>query len=397
MPQRIARAQKMQYNERMVLSAVLSKPAKTLPQKLDKPYVKVCFVYASNGVYKAEFFTKTQVFHKVYTCAEFEAFIKEFAGLHFKHCVQRTENTEIVLLANKKGKITQIERPLIHGTICNVEKANDRKKNYFIAEGMHVPFLIALGVMTSNGKIVKSKYDKFRQVNRFLEFIDDVLPSLQNRPLRIVDFGCGKSYLTFAVQYFLSELQHIDAEIIGLDLKESVVNDCNRLARQLCCTNLHFQTGDIANYRSEVPPDMVISLHACDTATDYALSYAVQSGAKVILSVPCCQHELNVQLSKYKNSGIAFAPFMRYGLLQERFAALATDALRAEILEQSGYSTQVLEFIDMEHTAKNILLRAVRRVQPDLQAKVSAKARADALLQALGARPLLADLQSVHQ
>jgi SAM-dependent methyltransferase len=217
--------------------------------------------------------------------------------------------------------------------------------------------LIELGVMTKEGKIVNAKYDKFKQINRFLEFIEDVLPFLdKTREQTILDFGCGKSYLTFAMYYYLKELKGYRIRIIGLDLKKQVIEECNELARRFGYDELTFCEGDIASYEGVRQVDMVVSLHACDKATDYALYKAVQWDAKVILSVPCCQHELNAQM----NNEI-MKPLFRYGLIKERMAALATDALRAEVLELVGYKTQILEFIDMEHTPKNILIRGIKR------------------------------------
>ena len=238
-----------------------------------------------------------------------------------------------------------------------INMSHDRKKKYVLEEGVPVPFLQDLGVMTQDGKIVHAKFDKFRQINRFLEFIEDILPQLDSgRELTILDFGCGKSYLTFAMYYYLRELKGYDVNIIGLDLKTDVIEKCNHLAVKYGYEKLHFYQGDIADYEGVSSVDMVVTLHACDTATDYALAKAVEWGAKVILSVPCCQHELNKQIQNP-----VLQPVLEYGLIKERMAALYTDAIRAQILEYRGYNTQILEFIDMEHTPKNILLRAVFR------------------------------------
>ena len=210
--------------------------------------------------------------------------------------------------------------------------------------------------MTADGKIVRTKTDKFRQINRFLEFIEDILPRLdRDRELTIIDFGCGKSYLTFAMYYYLHELKGYNIRITGLDLKKEVIRDCSRLAEKYGYEKLRFLEGDIAEYEGTDSADMVVTLHACDTATDYALAKAVGWGAEVILSVPCCQHELNRQIANED-----LAPVMGYGLLKERFAAIVTDGLRAKYLEREGYETQLLEFIDMEHTPKNVLIRAVK-------------------------------------
>ena len=213
--------------------------------------------------------------------------------------------------------------------------------------------------MTATGKVIAQKYDKFRQINRYLEFVEDILPSLPSgREISIVDFGCGKSYLTFALYYYLKETKGYDVRITGLDLKADVIEKCNGLAEKFGYDKLKFYVGDIAGFKAEKGnlPDMVVTLHACDTATDYALEKAVKWGARVIMCVPCCQHELNKQIECE-----ILGPVMKYGLLKERFAALVTDGLRAQMLEEAGYRTQILEFIDMEHTPKNILIRAVRQ------------------------------------
>ncbi len=237
---------------------------------------------------------------------------------------------------------------------------HDRGKQYLIPEGRPCPFLAEIGVMTPSGQVKAAKQAKFRQVNRFLEFVDDVLPELPpNRLIRVIDFGCGKSYLTFAMHYLLTKLRGREVEIIGLDLKAEVVADCQRIAEKLDCRGLRFEVGDIAGYAAVGPVDLSVSLHACDTATDAALAQAVRWKAKVILAVPCCQHEVFGLLTDDSLPGL-----LRHGILKERFAALATDALRAALLEAVGYRTQVIEFIDLEHTPKNLLLRAIRSDQP---------------------------------
>ncbi|MDE7211235.1 MAG: SAM-dependent methyltransferase [Lachnospiraceae bacterium] len=263
---------------------------------------------------------------------------------------------------------------------------HNRKKNYILAEGKPVPFLLDLGVMTPEGRVVHARYDKFRQINRFLEFIEDILPELpKDRELSIIDFGCGKSYLTFAMYYYLHELKHYPLRIMGLDLKTEVIEHCNALADRYGYGGLHFLQGDIASYEGAEAVDMVVTLHACDTATDAALKKAVDWGARVILSVPCCQHELNRTI---KNE--VLAPVLRYGLIKERMAALITDGLRADLLEQLGYKVQVLEFIDMEHTPKNILLRAVKKNQIPVPAAKRAKREAyERCIRELGVAPAL--------
>lgn len=304
--------------------------------------------------FQFESFTKTQAFHENLTS---EA-AGERAALYmedFRQMQIETVKEDITILVSKKGKVT-VQRKKKKEEAQKADLSHDRKKRYILEEGIPVPFLRDLGVMTEDGKVIRSKTDKFRQINRFLEFIEDILPQLdRGRELTILDFGCGKSYLTFAMYYYLHELKKYDIRIIGLDLKKDVIRHCSSLAEKYGYEKLAFLEGDIADYDGVDQVDMVVTLHACDTATDFALAKAIGWNAKVILSVPCCQHELNGQM---KNE--ILAPVMDYGLLKERFAALATDGLRAKYLEREGYETQVLEFIDMEHTPKNILLRAVK-------------------------------------
>ena len=343
------------------------------------------------------------MFHKKLSAAELDDFLAAHAGTTFHACVERTETEEITILANKKGKMTRLAKP-IRAENAPVPTLN-RTKKYLLREGVPVPFLVHLGVMNAEGKVLAAKYDKFKQINRFLEYIDDILgdvlsarkaagrPVSAEQPLRVVDFGSGKSYLTFAVQYFLTDIRGIPCDITGLDLKEDVIAYCTALATQCKCKNLHFAVGDIAQYGEAAAPDIVMTLHACDTATDYALNYAITRGTTAILSVPCCQHELNAQLAKQPDS--PFAPLLKHGILKERFAALATDALRAEYLEQAGYKVQVLEFIDMAHTPKNLLIRAVKKqiagASPAVASNV-ARTEADALTHALGVTQTLGTL-----
>ena len=312
-------------------------------------------------VFQFESFTAKQAFHKN---LDRDAAVQELSGCagEFRQMQIETADAEYTVLISKKGKAT-IKRKQRREKAQAADLSHNRQKRYILEEGRFVPFLRDLGVMTEDGKIVRSRTDKFRQINRFLEFIEDILPQLdRDRELTILDFGCGKSYLTFAMYYYLHELKGYDIRIVGLDLKADVIRHCGRLAEQYGYDKLTFLTGDIADYDGVDQVDMVVTLHACDTATDYALAKAVAWNAKVILSVPCCQHELNAQFSAGGGSGDGLlAPVMDYGLLRERFAALVTDGLRAKYLERAGYETQVLEFIDMEHTPKNILLRAVKR------------------------------------
>lgn len=360
----------------MILSATFSKPTSLIHEKLGKNYEKIKLkIENSSGKtgYFVEMFTKTQVFHQHFSCEQIDSFINENIGITFKNCVYKTEDKIITLISNKKGKITKLQQP-ISNEKKNLDFLNERKKslnsskkikNYLLPENKPIPFLQVLGIMNSQGKIISSKYDKFKQINRFLEFINDILPEIQKKEdkiIRIVDFGCGKSYLTFAVHYFLTEIKSLKCEIEGIDLKQDVIDYCNSLVKQLNLQGLVFHTGNICDYKSKQNLDVVITLHACDMATDFALKYAVEKNAKVILSVPCCQHQINQQipnLSEFENS--VFEPLLKWGIIKEKFSSLVTDAIRGEWLENQGYKVQMLEFIDIEHTPKNILIRAVKK------------------------------------
>ena len=302
----------------------------------------------------------TKEFHKNLKKEELIRRVLAWMEHDFRQLQLESDNGMGTVLVSKKGKVTVKWKACMNGTGQTLESlVHNRKKRYLLEEGIPVAFLCDLGVMTQEGKIVHAKYDKFRQINRFLEFIDDILPKLpKDREITILDFGCGKSYLTFAMYYYFRELKKRDVRIIVLDLKDDVIRTCNGLAVKYGYDKLKFYQGDIASYTGESKVDMVVTLHACDTATDFALAKAVAWDAEVILSVPCCQHELNRQIRCDK-----MAPVMDYGILKERMAALLTDGLRAKLLENAGYETQILEFIDMEHTPKNLLIRAVKKQQ----------------------------------
>lgn len=342
--------------------------------------------------FQLESFTKTQAFHENLTgedaCRKIAGYMEQFRQMQFE-----TVREECTVLVSKKGKVT-IRRRRRQKEAQPADRSHNRKKRYIMEEGKPVPFLKDLGVMTEDGKIVRTKTDKFRQINRFLEFIEDILPRLERgRELTILDFGCGKSYLTFAMYHYLHELRGYDIRIIGLDLKKDVIDHCGKLADKYGYDKLTFLVGDIADYDGVDRVDMVVTLHACDTATDYALAKAVGWGAEVILSVPCCQHELNARFgggsgTERGECAADLAPVMDYGLLRERFAALATDGLRAKYLEREGYETQVLEFIDMEHTPKNILIRAVKTGRKNQRAAEEIKK----CIEFLGAEPALGRL-----
>lgn len=305
-------------------------------------------------VFQFEAFENNQAFHENVSAEEAVIKVQKYMEL-FKQLQMMTKTVNYTILVSKKGKVT-VQKKGVKGEVKKVDLSHNRSKKYILEEGVKVPFLYDLGVQTADGKIVKSRFDKFRQINRFLEFIEDILPQLaKDKEVTILDFGCGKSYLTFAMYYYLHELKGYDIRIIGLDLKKDVIRLCNELSEKYGYEKLKFLEGNIADYTGVDEVDMVVTLHACDTATDFALAKAVGWKAKVILSVPCCQHELNGQIQNDM-----LAPVLKYGLIKERMAALITDALRAEYLEGEGYDAQILEFIDMEHTPKNILIRAVK-------------------------------------
>ncbi len=333
------------------LSATFSNPR----EKGGTQKVKVRPILKQEALlFQCEEYRNNQVFHQNVMAEQAVELLAEYME-QFKQLQLETKQVRATVLVSKKGKMT-IQKKQQTGCAKQVDFSHNRSKQYILKEGVAVPFLQDLGVMTAEGKIVRTKFDKFRQINRFLEFVEDIVPQLKKeREITILDFGCGKSYLTFALYYYLHELKQYDVRIIGLDLKADVIRHCNALAEKYGYQKLKFLEGNIADYTGVDEVDMVVTLHACDTATDYALDKAVGWNAKVILSVPCCQHELNAQM---KNE--VLEPIMKYGLLKERMATLATDGLRAEYLEACGYDAQILEFIDMEHTPKNILIRAVK-------------------------------------
>lgn len=324
--------------------------------------------------YQVSEFVGRKVLHSNHSAADVKKKIIDYMTEDFKQAQINMTDAAATILSSKSKTLTckykkagqlKVQRDLSH----------NRTKKYIIQEGKPVAFMIDLGVMGQDGKIIRTRYDKFRQINRFLEYIEDILPKLdKQRELTIIDFGCGKSYLTFAMYYYLKELKGYNIRIIGLDLKADVIEHCNELRTRYGYDKLDFYVGDIATYKDVDKVDMVVTLHACDTATDYALAKAVKWGAEVILSVPCCQHEANRTIK----SDI-LSPVMEYGILKERMAAIVTDAARAKLLTANGYDTQILEFIDMEHTPKNLLIRAVKGGKEDISAREKTKDMLEAL------------------
>ncbi len=334
-------------------------------------------------------YTEKQVFHENLSKEEVTEKILQLM-LEYKQMQLTSKDVAATVLVSKKGTVTIKKKNNKVEATKKAELSHNRKKQYLIEPGEKAPFLVDLGVITKQGEIVHAKYDKFKQINRFLEFVKDVEENLpKDREAVIIDFGCGKSYLTFAMYYYLHEKKGYNIKMIGLDLKEDVISHCNALRDSYGYDKLNFLVGDIADYEDVSKVDMVVTLHACDTATDYALFKAVNWGASIILSVPCCQHELNQQMKKEKKQH-ELSGLMSYGLIKERSAALFTDAIRAEILKEQGYQVQILEFIDMEHTPKNILIRATKPLgKPRIRIGEGKNANYREAMKYLGVHPIL--------
>ena len=330
---------------------VLSKPGKAVEYRRVNVFKKA-------GSYQIEKLTAKQAFHENVNKDVLADRIAQWLSGAFRQLNGFGNGTEYIFLVSKKGKVTFKQKK--SALAPKMQPEHNRKKRYLLEEGEAIPPLVDMGVFTAEGKVVSAMYDKFRQINRFLEIIDDAVRTLPPGPLNIIDFGCGKSYLTFVLYYYLTVKCHLTVQMVGLDLKAGVIEKCGQTAIKYGYTGLRFELGDINGYQAPFEVDMVVSLHACDTATDYALYNAIEWGAKLIFSVPCCQHELNGQMESS-----AFSLMTRYGIIKERFAALTTDAIRANLLEYCGYKTQVLEFVDLSHTPKNLLIRAVKKEGKD--------------------------------
>ena len=300
--------------------------------------------------YQIEKFTDKQVFHENIEKDKLEEKMFKLM-VSYKNLAAWSKTNSFDLKISKKGKVFLGKKK--GDNLKLVNKSHNKEKNYILKEGMQIQPLIDLGVFTKEGKVVKSMYDKYKQINRFVEIIDDEIKKNDYKELTILDFGCGKSYLTFVLYYYFVEIKKINVKMIGLDLKKDVINKCNDIAKRYGYDNLTFELGDINGFKYNNKVDMVITLHACDTATDYALYNAIKWNSKMIFSVPCCQHELNAQM---KSDSLSI--LTKYGIVKERVAALMTDASRANLLEVVGYKTQLLEFIDISHSPKNILIRA---------------------------------------
>ncbi len=357
------------------------------PVSKSNEYKKIIVEEKESG-YQIAKYTQKQVFHENLNKEAVTSRLYQLIEGEYRQVNAFSKEGEHIILISKKGSPTYKEKKKQAGAESKPTTLDhNRKKNYILGEGQIIPPLVDMGIFTKEGKVVNAMYDKYRQINRFLEILNDEISKRELKQLNVIDFGCGKSYLTFVVYYYLTQVMGIDAHIIGLDLKADVIEKCNRAAQKYNYDNLHFELGDINGYKAPFDVDMVITLHACDTATDFALYNAIQWKAKMIFSVPCCQHELNKQM-KPKTQTI----MSRYGIVKERFAALATDAIRGNLLEYMGYRAQLLEFIDFDHTPKNILIRAVRQPVMPKGVREKALSEIDALIEEFGFEPTLYQL-----
>lgn len=364
--------------ESNVQKLVISKPASKQSE------FKKITVNLMPKFYQIAKYTEKQVFHENITADKIEERCFEIMDGSFQQLNAWSDEKEAYITVSKKGKVFYKEKKLSSSAPCPAKVEHNRKKQYLLPEGEIIEPLVDMGIFTKEGKVVQSMYDKYKQINRFIEIIDDSIRQQDYKKLNIIDFGCGKSYLTFIVYYYLTEIKKIDATIIGLDLKKDVIEKCNKAAQKYGYRNLRFELGDINGYKCPFDVDMVITLHACDTATDFALYNAINWNAKMIFSVPCCQHELNSQIETDNLSILT-----RYGIIQERFSALLTDSIRGNLLEYCGYKTQLLEFIDFAHTPKNILIRATLKQNPTKASKEKALCEVQKAIEEFNVNPTL--------
>lgn len=369
-------------NEEIIKVAISNK----LNKEVEYNKINVVLKINNKGkkYYQIEKFTDKQVFHENIEFNNLEKELIKLVNNNYKQLSAWSNDKTFDLKISKKGKVFLGKKKSDNKNISN--KSHNKEKNYILKEGMIIEPLIDLGVFTKEGKVINSKYDKYKQINRFIEIIDDEIKKKDYKELTILDFGCGKSYLTFVLYYYFVEIKNIDVKMIGLDLKEDVIKKCNEIAKRYKYDNLHFELGDINGYKYENNVDMVITLHACDTATDYALYNAIKWNAKMIFSVPCCQHEFNSQIEPE-----TLSIFSKYGIIQERVSALMTDAVRGNLLEAVGYKTQLLEFIDIAHSPKNILIRASKG-KISLEKREKALNEVNALIKEFKFNPTLLEL-----
>ena len=321
-------------------------------------------IVKKNMFFQAEKQKGEKVFHENVEKPYLIYYIDDEVMGHFKKLsINTTDYTYEMIIVDEDKIICKKNRKSVSKEVT--VNVHNRKKNYLLEEGTVIPPLVDMGVFTEEGKTINSKYDKYRQINRFLEIINDVVKNMEQKSIRILDFGCGKSYLTFVLYYYFKEIRNMDVYITGIDLKEDVIKNCNDTAKKYGYENLKFEVVDIEKYSSDEPIDIVVSLHACDTATDFVLFNAIRLGAKAVFSVPCCQHEINAQIDKGELSILT-----KHGIVKERFSAMLTDTIRANLLEVCGYKTQILEYVDIEGSLKNLLIRAVKgKVSEDKKKK----------------------------
>ncbi len=358
--------------------AVISKPASKQAE-----YRKITVALLPK-FYQIAKYTEKQVFHENIAFDKIAERCAEIMESGYLQLNAWADDRDFQLMISKKDKVFFKEKRTSSTPAPCQSAEHNRKKQYLLPEGEIIEPLVDMGIFTKEGKVVQAMYDKYKQINRLIEIIDDSVKQHDYKKLNIIDFGCGKSYLTFIVYYYLTVIKGIEANIIGLDLKKDVIEKCNKAAQKYGYKNLRFELGDINGFKCPFDVDMVLTLHACDTATDYALYNAIMWKARMIFSVPCCQHELNKQISTDSLSVLT-----RYGIVQERFSALLTDALRGNLLEYCGYKTQLLEFIDFAHTPKNILIRAVLRPSPSRSSKEKAMSEIKAAMEEFNVCPTL--------
>ena len=344
--------------------------------------------------YQVSRYTEKQVFHENIESGFINDKLLEIIGDNYRQVNGFSDKEEHVIMISKKGKCNYKRKKIATDAIKAkaASEGHNRKKNYILTEGMDIEPLVDMGIFSKDGKVINAMYDKYKQINRFIEIIDDEISKSGLQEINVIDFGCGKSYLTFVVYYYLAVVKKIKVNMIGLDLKADVIKKCNEAAKKYNYDNLRFELGDINGYNAPFEVDMVITLHACDLATDFALYNAILWKAKMIFSVPCCQHELNKQMSTDNLTIMS-----RYGIIKERFAALATDAIRANLLEYCGYRTQLLEFIGFEFTPKNILIRAVRKPMIPQSVKKRALSEVEAIMKEFSFEPKLYELLQIDR
>ena len=377
----------------MILDAKVNKMIISNPSAKSNP-VKKIIIEKKAGNYQIASYTEKQVFHENLTADTLLEKCVELIENNYRQVNGMSESEEHIILISKKGQCNYKVKKNATDAIKSkpVAEGHNRKKNYILSEGMDIEPLVDMGVFSKDGKVINAMYDKYKQINRFIEIIDDEISKTGMKEINVIDFGCGKSYLTFVVYYYLTEVMKMKVNMIGLDLKEDVIKKCNEAAKKYNYQNLRFELGDINGYKAPFDVDMVITLHACDVATDFALYNAIQWKAKMIFSVPCCQHELNKQMSTEN-----FSIMSRYGIIKERFAALATDAIRGNLLEYCGYRTQLLEFIGMEFTPKNVLIRAVRKPVIPQSVKKKALEEVESIMKEFSFEPQLYKLLEINK